>query len=508
MLFNSYEFILFFLPVTLSVYYWLGRKKQFRISIAWLVSASLFFYAWWNPAYLGLILASMAVNYSVGVSLSGRSRNRLIFVAGIGFNLGLLGYFKYTDFLIESSNQLLGTSFAAQNIILPLAISFFTFQQIAYLVDAWRGETHEYNFLQYALFVSFFPQLIAGPIVHHREMLPQFCENISSRINATNMTAGLMVFFIGLFKKTQIADEIAQYATPVFLAAEQGVELTFFEAWGGALAYTIQLYFDFSGYADMAIGLALMFGIRLPLNFNSPYKSTSIIEFWRRWHMTLSRFLRDYLYIALGGSRRGTARRYLNLLLTMVLGGLWHGAGWTFVIWGTLHGVYLCINHLWRKVCPVLGWFGKLISNRFIAGLITFIAVVVAWVYFRADSIGGAHAVLSGMLGQNGLTLPIKYQDRWGDFSMLLGEWGVIFDDNLFKGGKQLNKTLGFLLVIFLLPNTQIIMRRYQITTDVITGTSRVTFKPNVFWWIFGISIASVSIFNLASVSEFLYFRF
>jgi len=353
MLFNSFEFIFFFLPITLTIFFWIGKRNHHQVAISWLVLCSLFFYGWWSPAYLALILFSMLFNYAFGVMLgNGESRKnkKALLILGVGINLGLLGYYKYANFFIDQLNWLLDSNFHLEKIFLPLAISFFTFQQIAYLVDAYRQETKEYNFLHYCLFVTFFPQLIAGPIVHHKEMLPQFSKNIVYKFNYEHMAMGITIFIIGLFKKVILADSVSIYATPVFNAAEIGATVTFFSAWGGALAYTLQLYFDFSGYSDMAIGIAYMFGIKLPINFNSPYKATSIIDFWRRWHITLSRFLRDYLYFALGGNRKGSIRRYINLFLTMLLGGIWHGAGWTFVIWGMLHGTYLIINHAWRKI--------------------------------------------------------------------------------------------------------------------------------------------------------------
>ena len=352
MLFNSYEFIFLFLPIVLLGFHLIGKQGHHRVAIAWLVGASLFFYGWWNPAYLLLMLFSVLFNYSVGVSLSNTSGRKLlsktILTIGVSVNLAILGYFKYANFFVDNLNALSGTNLILNEVILPLAISFFTFQQIAYLVDAYRGKTKEYNFLHYCLFVTFFPQLIAGPIVHHKEMLPQFAKDAVYKLRSKHLAIGITIFALGLFKKVVLADGVSVYATPVFNAAEAGVMLTFFEAWGGALAYTFQLYFDFSGYSDMAIGIARMFGIRLPLNFNSPYKATSIIDFWRRWHITLSRFLRDYLYIPLGGSRKGRVRRYINLMTTMILGGLWHGAGWTFLLWGALHGFYLMINHAKR----------------------------------------------------------------------------------------------------------------------------------------------------------------
>ena len=312
MLFNSYIFIFVFLPVVLIGFHWIGKQGRHRIAIAWLVGVSLFFYGWWNPAYLGLILFSILFNYSVGVLLGGRARQlhkKPILIFGVTINLLLLGYFKYANFFVDNFNNVIGSDIVLDHIILPLAISFFTFQQIAYLVDAWNGETHEYNFLHYCLFVTFFPQLIAGPIVHHKEILPQFASNNIYSLYSTNIAVGFTIFVFGLFKKVVLADGAGLYATPIFLSADAGIQLTFFEAWGGALAYSFQLYFDFSGYSDMAVGLARMFGIMLPFNFNSPYKAASIIEFWKRWHMTLSRFLKEYLYIPLGGNRKGEVRR-------------------------------------------------------------------------------------------------------------------------------------------------------------------------------------------------------
>jgi len=330
MLFNSDLFIFIFLPIVLFGYYWFGMYKSLY-SVIWLVLASLFFYSWWNPPYLVLILGSMLFNFYCGKYIgktldTHRSRvAKIILWLGISLNLLVLFYFKYSNFFIDNINKVFEVGLVVETIILPLAISFFTFQQITFLVDSFRGETRDYYFHHYALFVSFFPQLIAGPIVHHTEMMPQFDKRETYQFFWENISIGMSIFIIGLFKKVILADNLALFSTPVFDFALINNSITFFEAWGGALAYTFQLYFDFSGYSDMAIGIARMFGVILPLNFNSPYKSASIIEFWRRWHMTLSRFLRDYLYIPLGGSRKGNLRRYVNLMLTMLLGGLWHG---------------------------------------------------------------------------------------------------------------------------------------------------------------------------------------
>jgi alginate O-acetyltransferase complex protein AlgI len=513
-LFNSYAFIFLFLPITLLGFHLIGGRGHHRIAIAWLVAASLFFYGWWNPAYLGLILGSMLFNYAVGVSLSGNP-NRGVLGLGIAANLGLLGYYKYANFFVDNLNAFVGSSFHLETILLPLAISFFTFQQIAYLVDAYRGETHEYRFLHYALFVTFFPQLIAGPIVHHKEMLPQFAKDVLYRLKAEHLAVGITIFAIGLFKKVVLADGIAVYATPVFDAAEAGVALTFFEAWGGALAYTLQLYFDFSGYSDMAIGLARMFGVRLPLNFNSPYKATNIIDFWRRWHITLSRFLRDYLYIPLGGNRKGEVRRNINILITMLLGGLWHGAGWTFVLWGGLHGAYLVINHAWRRLFqnaqPTL--FGS-----FFGWTITMLAVVAAWVPFRAESMEGAMQVLGAMAGSNGFALPesyLGYLNKLAGLGNLLATQGWQFGEvEYFKGIKQVSGLVLLILLAALSPNTQQIMNRHRPAFETYRGEIPslryrwMEWQPNRAWgFILGI-IFLLCLIGLSKPSEFLYFQF
>ncbi len=399
MLFNSFEFIFLFLPITFFVYFYLNSKKLTDAAKGFLVASSLFFYSWWNIIYLPLIVGSMIFNYAIGTSLTKDKVHKIItkkqaLTIGVIGNLALLGYFKYTDFFIANVNGALGTEIPLMYIALPLAISFFTFQQIAYLVDSYRGETQEYNVLNYAVFVTFFPQLIAGPIVHHKEMMPQFADIRNKVKKYKNIALGLFIFSIGLFKKVVIADSFAVWANNGFDSAEV---LTFYEGWATSLSYTFQLYFDFSGYTDMAIGAALLFNIRLPINFNSPYKATDIQDFWRRWHMTLSRFLRDYVYIPLGGNRHGNFRTYNNLLATFVIGGIWHGAGWTFVFWGFLHGVALAIHRLWNnlgfKMHRVMAWF------------VTFNFVNICWVFFRAKEWEDAIKVLSAMFGLSGFAI-------------------------------------------------------------------------------------------------------
>ncbi len=401
MIFSSFAFLFGLLPVTLAGYH-LCRTRDWAVAAKLvLVASSLLFYAWSGLHFLPLVLASVGVNYAIGAAMHARRAiARPLFCAGIVFNLGLLGYFKYATFFSANVAALFGQSFFArsffaQAVILPLAISFFTFQQVAYLTETHRGEAPAGSLLDYALFILFFPHLIAGPITHHTEMLPQFAHAGRGRFDGGFVLTGVSILILGLAKKTLLADTLATVADPVFAAAGHGDALGAADAWAGALAYTFQLYFDFSGYSDMAIGLGLLFGIRFPVNFASPYQAASIIEFWRRWHITLSRFLRNYLYIPLGGNRQGWLRRHVNLMLTMVLGGLWHGAGWTFVIWGALHGGCLIINHLWRA------GFGTAArpAARFAAWALTFLVVTVGWVFFRAASASAAMAMLAAMAG-------------------------------------------------------------------------------------------------------------
>ena len=512
MLFNSYVFIFVFLPITLVVFFLIGGRGHHRTAVSWLVAASLFFYGWWNPAYLGLFLFSMLFNYAVGINLSHsdnrkNKQDKFILTLGVVVNLGLLGYFKYANFFVGAVEDILGVDFNLHEIILPLAISFFTFQQIAYLVDAYRGLTREYNFLHYCLFVTFFPQLIAGPIVHHKEMLPQFGWDRTYRFSSSNLSVGITIFAIGLFKKVVIADSFAVFASPVFVAADSGTTLSFFQAWEGTFSYTLQLYFDFSGYSDMAIGLGRMFGIKLPLNFNAPYKSYNIIDFWRRWHITLSRFLRDYLYYSLGGNRKGPYRRYLNLMLTMILGGLWHGAGWTFIAWGALHGSYLIINHAWHKIWthPINRWW-----SRGIARMITLLAVMVGWVFFRAETFDGAMIILTGMVN-----LPNALHGNLGALENILAIIGFGFDGG-YLSQEYSNKIVWMLIwlaIIFFWPTTQQVLKNYEPALGFKKEESATSWKmldwaPTARWSFIIAVISMVSILHLGSISEFLYFQF
>jgi len=486
LLFNSYEFIFLFLPITFFIYFYLNKNRLTEASKGFLVVSSLFFYSWWNIVYLPIILVSMVFNYVIGASLSKDEQHKKIskkqlLTVGVIANIGLLGYFKYSDFFIGNLNFVLGSEVSLLHLALPLAISFFTFQQIAYLVDSYRGETKEYDFLNYGLFVTFFQQLIASPIVHHKEMMPQFA-NVKNKVkNYRNIALGLFIFSIGLFKKVVIADTFAIWATSGFDKAEV---LTLIEAWGTSLSYTFQLYFDFSGYTDMAIGAALLFNIKLPINFNSPYKATDIQDFWRRWHITLSRFLKDYIYIPLGGNRKGNFRTYNNLMATFIIGGIWHGAGWTFIFWGFLHGLALVMHRIWNslgfRLNSIVGW------------IVTFNFVNIAWIFFRAKEWEDAIKVLKGMSGLSGIVLPNALSDK----VFFLSQYGVEFGD--FVKNIQGDKftfiwiIVGFIVILFF-------KNSMEIRDHFILNCKTAVFSGLLFLY---------AILSLNKVSEFLYFNF
>lgn len=399
MQFNSLVFVAVFLPVVLVALSCLARWTASG-AVVWLGLASLVFYSEGGAAYLPLLLVSVAVNYLLGMRLadahasSRKPATRWLLVTALTFNLTLLAYYKYAGFAAATAQAWLGQPFAFAAPLLPVGISFFTFTQIAFVVDASRGRIAGRGFWRYLLFVTYFPHLIAGPILHHAVMLPQFAARGFGRFCVRDLQAGLAIFAVGLAKKVLLADQAAEFVAPVFDAAADP-RLSSQDAWVGALAYTFQIYFDFSAYSDMAIGLARMMGVTLPENFRSPYKASSIIEFWRRWHISLSNFLRDYLYVPLGGNRKGAVRRYCNLFITMLLGGLWHGASWTFVLWGGLHGLYMVVNHGWRQVTRRTGY--QLPAP--VGWLLTMLAVVAAWTFFRAPSAEAAVALLRCMLG-------------------------------------------------------------------------------------------------------------
>ena len=510
MLFNSFTFLLLFLPIVAVGYFVLARKTRTGAA-AWLAFASLVFYGWWSLTYIPLLLGSIIFNYWIGqriAAAAGPARKHWL-VAALAADLALLAYFKYADFFISGINQLTATEFPALHVVLPIGISFFTFTQIAYLVDTYQGKVNESNFLHYLLFITYFPHLIAGPVLHHAEMMPQFGRPSSYRFSSKNLAVGLSVFAIGLAKKVLIADNLAPHANFLF---DQSDLFSLIVAWGGVLAYAFQLYFDFSGYSDMAIGISLIFGIRLPLNFDSPYKSVNIIEFWRRWHMTLSRFLRDYLYVPLGGNRKGPVRRYVNLMVTMLLGGLWHGAGLNFVIWGALHGIYLVINHGWSMFASAVRFPRGSRIWMVCSVVLTFASVCVAWVFFRAPDIGKASIILQGMAGQFGIGLPEAIGIQLGSMRPLLEQWGVSF---YLGGGSRFLESWQWIVIAsaiaFLFPNTQQIMARYEAALGGAArpypGTWHI-WQPSLRWSVFTSAILFGSLLSLSRPAEFLYFQF
>src|SRR6266481_5137348 len=411
MLFNSPVFLFLFLPATVAAYIAVRQLLGPRAVLALLLVASIFFYGWWNPVYVPLLLGLALFNFLVARGLTAyRQMGRgdwvsLLLTFGIVVDLAVLGYFKYTDFFIETANTLFKTNFILQHILLPLGISFFTFQKIAYLVDASRGEVEKHDFLEYCFFVMFFPQLLAGPITHHSEIFSQIKGPWAFAVKPSNFTLGVTIFVIGLFKKVVLADHFAPLVSPAYEAAAAGEPLDFFLAWQAAISFKFQLYFDFSGYSEMALGAARLFGIQLPLNFNSPYRALNVVDFWRRWHMTLSRWLRDYVYIPLGGSRCSTGRLYFNLMVTLALSGLWHGAAWHFVLWGSLQGGAMVVNHAWRQVWrPINLWW-----SHTVARLVTFFALGLILVIYRSPSLEVAGHIYRGMFN-----LPISWQDAFG----------------------------------------------------------------------------------------------
>lgn len=515
MLFNSMVFIAGFLPVVLLGFFVLAGTGRRRLAAVWLTLASLVFYGWWNPANVPLLLGSIGFNYVLAGQLL-RTRSKILLILGVAANLSLLLYFKYTGFLFGSLNEAFGLGWTLQNITLPLAISFFTFQQIAYLVDTHDGEVVEHDFVNYCLFITFFPHLIAGPITHHREMLEQFRDGDNFRPRLVNLSIGASIFFVGLFKKVIMADPMGEKAAPVFAMAADGTVPALHDAWIGALSYTLQIYFDFSGYTDMAIGLGLLFGISLPANFNSPFKARNVIDYWSRWHMTLTRFLTSYIYnpIVLRITRRRMAaglpmpkRGKMSLgtfcgvvayptVLTMFISGVWHGAGWQFVAFGLVHGFYLVVAHGWRAWKARRGW--AVDSDRWVhrvpAVLLTFVCVVVAMVFFRAPSLTGALAVLGGMLGMSELPAQLAAQHL-----------------------RSLIMIAALLAFVWSLPNLQQWMGHFRTAFNA---------KPDLHWlqrrvpasaWqpsaAIGAGIGVLAFFALATAfsvapSEFLYFQF
>ena len=468
-------------------YFWLLHKRLVLGSKLWLIGGSLFFYSWWNIYYLPLLLLSIFVNFFVGSAFTAGKNLKItkkqLLTFGILFNIALLAFFKYTDFLLANFNDTFAQNIPLLHIILPLGISFFTFTQIAFLVDTYKNKIKEYDLLNYMLFVSYFPHLLAGPILHHAEMMPQFASRWNLAVRWRNMAVGIFLFSVGLFKKVVIADTFAHFANVGF---DTAVPLNLIEAWATSLSYTIQLYFDFSGYTDMAIGISLMFNIVLPINFNSPYKAKNIQDFWRRWHITLSRFLRDYIYIPLGGNKVSKTRNYFNLLAVFLIGGVWHGAGWTFIAWGALHGVGILIHRAWQDFgLRIWGWLGWILTFNFIN---------ITWVFFRSDDFEAARRILSGMVGINGIVLP----ERLAQKLEILNTYGIEFAESYLShsglnGIKDLILIAIMIIFVLIAKNTQELSKtiKYGPLTAVILGL-----------------ITVCGLIYLNRPSQFLYFQF
>jgi alginate O-acetyltransferase complex protein AlgI len=501
MLFNSPVFIAVFLPLTFAGFIFALRSSDTAATI-WLLLASFVFHGYWRADDLIVISVSIVCNYLAGTAII-QARERQysttpILALAISANLVVIAYYKYYNFLAGPVSSIGVVQITPASIALPLGISFFTFTQIAYLVDASKGLVKDSSFSRYALFVSYFPHLIAGPILHHAEMIPQFRREVY-KVRVERVAVGLTIFVLGLSKKVILADNVAPYANAIF----ENPDIPAIAAWGGVLAYSLQIYFDFSGYSDMAIGLSYLFGVKLPINFNSPYKATDIIDFWRRWHVTLSRFLRDYLYIPLGGNRRGILRRHLNLLLTMAIGGLWHGAAWTFVIWGSLHGVYLVTNHLWRTFVSRSDANWPAVTGRIMGPSVTFVAVALAWVFFRASSLQNAFDTLASMFGRHGL-MPAGWQQY---MAMIANpnHWDLVVQ----QSWAAPTVIIPLLLAIcWFFPNTQEIMGNYQAWLGERFPGRWLRWRPATPHAIWVAALGGIALMMLQKNSPFLYFQF
>jgi len=460
LLFNSYEFIFLFLPITFFIYFYLTSKRLITGAKGFLVFASLFFYSWWNIVYLPLILVSMLFNFFVGSKL-GKKPSKYFLTFGIVGNVALLGYFKYTDFFIENYNWVLSADTPLLHLALPLGISYFTFQQIAFLVDSYRGETKEYDLLNYSVFIMFFPQLLMGPIMHHKEIIPQFQNKWKLVIRWENVSLGLFIFAIGLAKKTLLGDPLTDYAQNAFDHAQ---DLSMIEAWYASLSYVLSYYFDLSGYADMAIGIGKMFNINIPINFNSPYKARNFAEYWQRWHITLSRFLGDYVYKSLGGNKRVAWVMYLNIMITFFVSGFWHGAGWTFVVWGILNGMFVVMAHMMRKA--------KVKMNFYIAWALMFLGVVVTRILFVSDNFSDAWYVTYTLIDITNFRISdLPYADKWFQTSYII---------------------IGLAVALFFKNSIEISQN----------------FRPNKKYLAYTVVLLTASLFTFTKAKEFLYFQF
>lgn len=482
MLFNSYEFVFLLLPVTLLVWYGLNRLRRYAAAKVCLVIASLIFYAYFNISYLPIILGSIAVNYALGrvlVSDASQAVRRLFVWIGVLLNLGVLGYFKYFDFFLQNLNLLFRADFAMRGIVLPLGISFFTFQQLSYVIDCYKRTVPRYAFLDYALFVSFFPQLVAGPIVLHSEIVPQFADVSKKSFQPDSFCCGVMAFSLGLAKKVLIADALGVVVNSGFDTLQS---ISGAQAWLTMLAYTMQIYFDFSGYCDMATGIGRMFNIELPTNFDSPYKAVDIVGFWKRWHITLTRFFTHYVYFPLGGNRKGKARTYLNIFIVFLVSGIWHGAGYTFILWGVLHGI---ANILCRALRPYLENVPKALL-----WIVNFAFLNLTWVIFRAPTITDAATLYRRLFsGTVGLQDTLKTALEKNIASNLLMNLGVPQHEFVY-----------IVLLIAAATGMALLLRN--------TNERIGRFRPTAVSALVVIALLTVSVLSLSGVSTFLYFNF
>jgi alginate O-acetyltransferase complex protein AlgI len=514
MLFNTYQFIFIFLPISILGIYVIQKLKITKYSHVWILLCSICFYAVWDFLFLFLIFFTIIFNFYIGTLII-KFKKKFYLAFGIISQLGILCYFKYKNFFLENLNYLTTNSFQIENFILPLGISFFTFKHILYLIECYElSKKLKYNIVEYATYITFFPHLIAGPLSKPKEILPQI-RKINFSLN--NFNLGIVIFFIGLFKKVFLADTFASFADDAFIAVENGYKISFFESWLSMTSFTLQIYFDFSGYTDMALGLAKIFGVTFPLNFNSPYKSQSIIEFWRRWHMTLSRFLKECIYIPMGGNRKGKYMSFLFILITMIVGGLWHGASWNFAIWGLFHAVLIIINHILNElfVSQKTVYFPKL--KKLLKILVTFILVNFGWVIFKLNSIESIKIFFSGLFGRNGFFLNENLK-RYFSNNLIIDFLNLEFKNIFYYGLSQIYFLIFGLIIIFLLPNINEILRDYKVVLpykDSINADKvskyklKISFKFTTGWAIFIAFIAVCAITGLSNeVKEFIYYQF
>lgn len=488
MLFNSYIFILVFLPITLLLYFGFNKLKKYEIAKLILVIASLYFYAYFNIKYLYIIVVSILANYLINRifrKIEGKKLRLLVLLAGLAFNLGMIFYYKYYDFLIGIINSMASSNFNLINVMLPLGISFFTFQQLAYVIDSYKKQVKDYTLLDYSLFVTFFPQLIAGPITLYSEMIPQFEDEKNKKFNSENFSKGLMAFSFGLAKKVLIADVFAIAANYVFANPNDANTTNLII---GMLSYTFQIYFDFSGYCDMALGLGYMFNIKLPINFDSPYKSYSVVEFWKRWHITLTRFFTTYIYIPLGGNRKGKIRTYVNIFLVFLASGIWHGANFTFILWGMLHGLASIINRVFEtrhtKKCSVFEW------------LTTFTFINITWIIFRADSISDAVNIIKHILKLNFGPIATDISSAFA-----IPEFNWIAE--MFNRKTWIATNYGNLYLLLFFAFAFFAILRMKNTSQRVEE-----FKPNIRTAVVSAVLLVASVTSLSGVSTFLYFNF